>query len=358
MLRLVCSPPNPHPKRPVPQQLLTFAPVDPGRPCPRTRWKRSPSNSGLLRTHRPRQGLRLFRPTQSPKTMKLVVETPSPMAATELVVCERVCGPDFGCVWHHHAECEITLVVRGGTERRVGNDISPIFPGDLVFLGSNVPHDYRNQTTPGQNAAEEVEAIVVQFLPRLPGQDDWLNRSSMKPVQRLFERAGQGLVVKGITRLTAARIMHDLLQTQGMKRVILLLQLLDLLANSEDVQEICPGFIPPAPAGTSDRVAKACEHIAEHLAEPIYVEELAAMCGMGRSAFSRLFKRNTGRTLPQYVNELRIDRACGLLASSDLTVSQIAMECGFISPSHFQRKFREHQRCAPLTYRHRLSQPR
>lgn len=284
-----------------------------------------------------------------------IVEKPPPIATTELVACGIVRGPDFGCEWHHHPECEITLVVKGGTERLVGNRITPITPGDLVFLGANVPHEYRNQATPDHAASDEVEAIVVQFLPRLPGQEDWLHRSSMKPLHRLFERAAQGLEVHGITRLTAARIMRDMPRTQGMKRVILLLQLLDLLANSEEVHEICHTLAPQHPGGVSDRVSKACEHIAAHLAEPIYVEELATMCGLGRSAFSRLFKRGTGRSVPQYVNELRIARACLLLVETDLTVSQIAMDCGFVSPAHFQRQFREHQHCTPLAYRSQMS---
>ena len=288
--------------------------------------------------------------------MKPIVEMLSPLAAAEPVVCEVVRGQDFGCVWHYHPECEITLVVKGGTERLVGNNISPIVPGDLVFLGSNVPHDYRNQREPGA-AATEVEAIVVQFMPQLPGHEDWMQRSTMIPVRRLFQRADQGLEVTGITRLTATRIIQEMLHVHGMKRVILLLQLLDLLSNSEDLREISSAVLPQPRPGASDRVSQACEYIASNLPEPIYVADLAAIVGLGKSAFSRLFKKSTGRTVPQYVNELRIARACLLLAETDLTVSQIAMDCGFVSPAHFQRQFREHQHCVPLAYRSRVVQP-
>lgn len=285
--------------------------------------------------------------------MKPIVEMLSPLAAAEPVVCEVVRGPDFGCVWHYHPECEITLVLKGGTERLVGNNISPILPGDLVFMGSNVPHDYRNHAAAGEPQTE-VEAIVVQFLPQLPGREDWMQRSSMIPVRRLFQRADQGLEITGITRLTATRIIQEMLHVHGMKRVILLLQLLDLLSNSEELQEISSAVLPQPRPGTSDRVTMACEFIASHLPEPIYVADLAAIVGLGKSAFSRLFRKSTGRTVPQYVNELRIARACLLLAETDLTVSQIAMDCGFVSPAHFQRQFREHQHCVPLVYRSRV----
>jgi transcriptional regulator GlxA family with amidase domain len=113
--------------------------------------------------------------------------------------------------------------------------------------------------------------------------------------------------------------------------------------------------MPQAQTVTADRISRACEHIQAHLAEPIYVADLAAMVGLGRSAFSRLFKRSTGRSVPKYVNEMRIDRACQLLVETDLTVSQIAYDCGFISPAHFQRQFREHQACTPLAFRQKMS---
>lgn len=278
----------------------------------------------------------------------------SSLPAAEPVVCEVVRGQDFGCVWHYHAECEITLALKGGTERLVGNNISPILPGDIVFIGSNLPHDYRNYSASGAPITE-VEAIFVHFMPQLPGYEDWMERSSMTPVRRLFQRANQGLIVTGITRQTATRIVQEMMHVHGMKRVILLLQLLDLLSNSEDLQEISSAVLPQPRPGTSDRITMACEFIASHLPEPIYVADLAAIVSLGKSAFSRLFKKSTGRTVPQYVNELRIARACLLLAETDLTVSQIAMDCGFVSPAHFQRQFREHQNCVPLTYRSRVA---
>ncbi len=175
--------------------------------------------------------------------MKPIVEKLSPLAAAEPVVCEVVRGHDFGCVWHYHTECEITLVVKGGTERLVGNNISPLLPGDLILLGSNVPHDYRNQRAAGE-APTDVEAIVVQFMPELPGHEDWLQRSTMKPIRRLFQRAEQGVEVTGITRLTATRMVKEMLHVNGMKRVILLLQLLDLLSNSEELKEISSPVLP------------------------------------------------------------------------------------------------------------------
>lgn len=282
--------------------------------------------------------------------MHLVVEKPSPLAATELVACEVVRGDDFGCVWHHHPECEITLVLRGGTERMVGDKLTRLRPGDLTLLGPDLPHDYRNEH-PATGRRPRVEAIVVQFMPDLLGER-WLQHASMQPVHQLFHRSRLGLEIRGTTRRRTVLKMKQLARAAGLRRVVLLLEILEDLAKSKDLVEIAsPGFHAPARNGSSDRIAPIIAHIEAHLATTIHVRELATMAGLSESAFSRLFKKCTGRSVPQYLNELRIGRACRLLTETDDTVARIASDCGYPSPANFQRQFQRHQHRSPLVYR-------
>ncbi|WP_063607722.1 helix-turn-helix domain-containing protein [Verrucomicrobium spinosum] len=282
--------------------------------------------------------------------MHLVVEKPSPLAASELVACEVVRGDDFGCVWHHHPECEITLVLRGGTERMVGDKLTRLRPGDLTLLGPDLPHDYRNEH-PATGRGQRVQAIVVQFMPDLLGKG-WLQHASMQRVRQLFHRSRLGLEVRGPTRRRAALRMKQLSRATGLRRVVLLLEILEDLAVSRELVEIAsPGFHAPAAHGPTDRVAPIIAHIESHLATPLHVRDLALMAGLSESAFSRLFKKSTGRSVPQYLNELRIGRACRLLAETDDTVARIATACGYPSPANFQRQFHRHQQRSPLAYR-------
>jgi AraC-like DNA-binding protein/mannose-6-phosphate isomerase-like protein (cupin superfamily) len=282
--------------------------------------------------------------------MQLIVERHSTLAASEPVACQIVRGANFGCVWHHHPEFEITLVRLGGTERWVGDKLTRLKPGDMVLLGSGLPHDYRNDRPAGVRLGN-VEAVVVQFMPNLLG-DDWLRHASMRPVQQLFERASLGLEIKGATRARATARMNQLSKAKGLRRVTLLLELLDDLSRSRELVEIAsPGFHSAISSVSSDRIGAVVSHIEAHMAAPLYVPELARMTGLSESAFSRLFKKCTCRTVPQYVNELRIARACRLLAETDQTVSQIADACGYSSPAHFQRQFQKQQKRSPLLYR-------
>jgi AraC-like DNA-binding protein len=287
--------------------------------------------------------------------MELVIERLSPLAAQEPIACERIRGPDFGCVWHRHPQYEIALVRSGGSHRWVGDRITALTPGDLVLLGPNLPHDYRNDPKTGAaRRARPVDALIVQFSPQLFGSG-WLEPASMECLQQLFLRSKIGLRVRGRSRRQAEALLLKMPRKSGVPRMILLLQVLQLLSTSKELEPIAStGFDPAAAPRVSDRLASVMAHIEGNLSRPLYVDALARRAGLSQSAFTRLFKRATLRTVPRYINELRIARACRILAESDDTVSQIADVCGYPSGPYFQRQFRKLQKCSPLEYRHQV----
>ncbi len=288
--------------------------------------------------------------------MKLIAEKPSLLSATDLVECNLVRGRDFGDVWHHHPACEITLVRHGGTERWVGDKLEPLTSGAIAFLGPDVPHDYRNVPLPKRRPLA-VNAVVVHFMPHLLGEA-WYTCTAMEPLRRLFERARRGLRVGGPTRRRAEQILLHMVPAHGIRRLILLLELLELLAESKHLSEISSeGFRIEPKAYASDRIGVACAHIEQHLTAPIRVPELARKLGLSESAFSRLFKKCTNSTVPQYVNRLRIAHACRLLAETDKTVAEIVRLCGYLSTAHFQRQFQRIHRRTPQSYRANVRKP-
>jgi len=80
-------------------------------------------------------------------------------------------------------------------------------------------------------------------------------------------------------------------------------------------------------------------------------DEVATRASLSPGAFSRFFKTRTGKSLPQYVNELRIGRACSLLAEGDAKVSDIALDSGFENLANFNRQFRSITGMMPRQYR-------
>jgi len=70
-----------------------------------------------------------------------------------------------------------------------------------------------------------------------------------------------------------------------------------------------------------------------------------------RGAFSRFFRLHTGKTFPEFVNELRIGRACRLLAEGEMNVTEIAFACGFGNLSNFNRQFHRLRHTSPSAFR-------
>lgn len=284
--------------------------------------------------------------------MKPIREQLAPASATEVVACERVRGKDFGCHWHFHPEMEITLVLSGGSNRWVGDKISPLEPGDLTFLGSNLPHDFRNDPVAGRRV-RAVNAITVQFHPEFLG-GSWLAHAEMTSILRLFQRAADGLQVTGKTRERVEAMILKLPASRGVRRLILLLEILgEMAASNELVRISSPGFTPEIQISDGRRMALVSAFIGEHIEKPIYLAEVARHIGMTEVTFSRYFRARTGKTFPNYLNEMRVARVCRLLAETDHTVSEIAWSCGFESMANFQKQFRRIQGCTPKDYRRR-----
>lgn len=69
------------------------------------------------------------------------------------------------------------------------------------------------------------------------------------------------------------------------------------------------------------------------------------------------FKTRTGKTLPDFVNELRVGRACRMLAEAAQPVTEIALACGFANLANFHRQFRQRMRLTPRDYRSLMNRP-
>lgn len=238
----------------------------------------------------------------------------------------------------------------GGSSRWIGDKISPIDKGDLALMGPNLPHDYRNDSV-GGCSVKKVDAITIQFHPDFLG-NGWLDHAEMAPIQRLCQRSLNGLQITGKTRDEVAELMLKMPTANGVRRLILLLEIMERLSISRNLTRISsPGFTPEIRSSDSDRMEAISRFIETNLERPLYLTEVASSAGMTGVTFSRYFRSRTGKTFPDYVNELRVARVCRFLAETEDTISEIAWNCGFDSMANFQKQFRRIHGCTPKMYR-------
>jgi AraC family transcriptional regulator len=101
----------------------------------------------------------------------------------------------------------------------------------------------------------------------------------------------------------------------------------------------------------SGRLHRVLDHMHAHLKETVSLAELARLSGLSPSQFARGFREATGRAPHRYLNDLRIERARNLLESTEKSITEIALLCGFIQPSHFATMFRKRTGMSPRAWR-------
>jgi AraC family transcriptional regulator len=101
---------------------------------------------------------------------------------------------------------------------------------------------------------------------------------------------------------------------------------------------------------SAERVEKVIAMLSKDLAAPPALEEIGRAVGCSAFHLSRTFSAFTGRTIPQYLRQLRMERAAELLRSGKFNVTETALEVGYSSLSHFSQAFHETFGCCPGLY--------
>lgn len=252
-------------------------------------------------------------------------------------------------VWNFHPEFEIHLIRKGAGVAFVGDYIGDFSANYLTVIGSDLPHDWVTMTAPGEII--EGRDVVVQFHP-----DRIREATRLLPefgqLEEFFARAQRGLVFQGDTLAKGVHLVETMGETKGIARLVMFLQLLDLLANSSEYEILSsPEFSPKLDAETLDVLQRALVFIYRNFATDIRLSDAAELAGMSESAFSRFFKKNTGNTFTDHVNKLRIWQACKLLAETEMAITDICFEVGYMNISNFNRTFLRHHRMTPSSYR-------
>ncbi|MFC4873208.1 AraC family transcriptional regulator [Negadavirga shengliensis] len=255
--------------------------------------------------------------------------------------------------WHFHPEFELTVITESEGKRFVGDHVEFFYPGDMIFVGPNLPHFHRNNEKYYQKEHDQlkVRAIVIHFLKDFLGKD-FFDKPEMIKINQLFARAMRGLKVYGKTNEVISQKMEEILYLDGFERLLQLFHILNILSHSKEIKELSsPAFHYPVDSSDVERVNTIYQYILLNYKKTINLEEAASLISMSNSTFCRFFKKRTGKTFSEMINELRVGHACRLLMESELTVTQICYESGFNNFSYFQRQFKKITKVTPLKYK-------
>ena len=250
--------------------------------------------------------------------------------------------------WHYHEEYELHLILQTRGKVFVGDYIGYFEPGHLVLTGPRLPHNWISTDVGPEGVAQR--DMVLQF----PGEP--LVRAAeligdLRDLLPLLERARLGIEFFGMTALAIERL-QTIKRLHGIKRFSEFLVFLGELSECTDYR-----LLSSMPLQSFDddkslaQISTIVDYITANATESFSMGELAQRVGMSESQFSRYFRRATGNTFTDFVNRLRIARACQLLMETDRYISTVCYDSGFNNVANFNRRFLEVKGMTPKEYR-------
>lgn len=248
----------------------------------------------------------------------------------------------FEFKWHYHPEYELTLITHGKGKRVVGDNTESFVTGDLVLLGPGLPHTWSSDV-PNQTIAS---AVVVQFSEEFI--QNFLHLNGFDKISKLLELSARGLFFH---KTKDVAMLEKIPTANGVERVTMLLNFLQTLTDHEFVKLSSEYFHAVKGEETENRINKVCAFVQQNSSTTIVLEHVAELINLSPSAFCKFFKRSTGKTFSEYVNDIRIGNACQLLTESDKAISWVAYETGFESLTYFNRVFLKKKAVTPRGFR-------
>ncbi len=251
--------------------------------------------------------------------------------------------------WHYHPEIELVYVNGGSGKRQVGSHVSYYTNGELILIGSNLPHCGLTDRLTG-NTNETVIQMKLDFL-----GNDFFNIPEMKKIQSLFEMANGGITFSGKTKIKIGEKLEVLEYQTDFQRLLSILNILNELANSKEIKFLnAEGFSLESDVKDNDRINVIFNYVKNNFKEEITLDEMSNIVSMTIPSFCRYFKKITNKTFVQFVNEYRLVHASKLLAEKPMSITEVCFECGFNNFSHFNKSFKAFTGQNPSEYRNQL----
>lgn len=260
--------------------------------------------------------------------------------------------PFFQSPFHSHPELELVYIKESYGKRIVGNSVEQFVSGDMVFLGSDIPHVWLNDEIyyKGINTLK-AEAIVVYFNKDIFGPIFYELKETQK-INNLFNQAIRGLSITGKTNEMVAKKLEKLVHKKNFEIIIGLFEILSILSESNDISFVNnEAYIPANNQTKNDRLSDVFEYVKINFKQDISLDEIAQIANLTPTSFCRMFKAKTQKHFVEYLNEIRVSNACKFLIETDMGMSEIAYECGYKTASNFNKLFKKLTGTTPKEYR-------
>lgn len=247
---------------------------------------------------------------------------------------------------HHGNSWEMSYIISGKGLRILGDTKEPFCEGEVVLVVPEMPHQWI--FAPNKcNSDGNIENITISFptemlrtlaniMPEFSQLADW------------YEHLDTSIKFKPVESEKIAVVLRRMEQESTAERVTSLLNLLISIQRNRNYT-VAGRFVKPFTI--EEKIKKIEIYISCNYNRNINIDQLAKYIGMNRSSLCTMFKRHTGKTIIEHLQNYRIEIAKHLLTSTSESISSCCYKCGFNDVPHFNRTFKLMVGMSPGKYR-------
>jgi AraC-like DNA-binding protein len=283
--------------------------------------------------------------------MKKIMNEKLPISNTSPLRARFYDYQHFTYPWHFHSEYEIIYISESTGSRFIGNSVEKYREGDVLLIGSNLPHYLKSdEVYHTNNAPTRVSGIIIQF------EKEFMQHSlnyypQFIRIKKLLDESRLGMLFPAGCSRKLVDLLNVIPTVRGVDQITMFLQLLKVMSEIQNKESISRPDFEYNTKNNASRVDKVIAYINKNYTRQISLDEIASFASMNATSFCRFFKKETGKSLKNYIFDMRVGYACKLLLVNEMNVSQISSECGFETISHFNKTFRKVSGFAPSEYR-------
>lgn len=246
---------------------------------------------------------------------------------------------------HAHDYYQLWYILRGKCQHKIDNHKFVLNCGDLIFIP---PFSYHSMSE-GSNDLIVIGVDFTEHFFSATEADKNLMLHCVKPIcfrqseeQYVFlaDNNIENLILEMFSEFVLKNLFYDIIIRSNLSK---LLVLMERMANNTNISAHMVGR----------GVTECLKYIHSRFNEKITIHDLCKVSNLSETLLSGCFKKATGKTIVEYINSLKVDKAKQLLSETDMRITDISYELGFNDGAYFNRVFKKYAGITPLAYRTR-----
>ena len=249
--------------------------------------------------------------------------------------------------YHYHNCLEIIIILKGNIEGVFNNMIQEIHSNSLIVIGKDLPHKIISHS-------HDAEGILIHIPYALLIQNCELSHE-MDSELNYIHHSKYGFIYNS-PKLTKSisSLCRKINKNNGFQKLSLIFQLLDTISSAKERENLTTS---PPYSNNSDSLSsidRTFQYLYDNFTKNTTLKDVAGYANQNPTALCKAFKKASGFTIFQFLNKLRIEKACKLLTSTNLEITTIAYNVGYSTFSHFHTQFKLYIGISPKKYRMKI----